>query len=84
MSHAKQASKRRRRSSAVPAFRCGQIVAVAGERSIRGNRPARIGCAACNSEMTHEVALSEEEIFDVSLATFLSSTKRAPPYCGAS
>ena len=32
---------------------------------------------ARNSEMTHEVALSEEEIFDVSLATFFVFDKES-------
>lgn len=69
MLHAKQASKRKRRSKAVP------VLGAAGLLSLAGGASAQtIGAAADvptrHVEPTHELMLGEEEVSDVSLATF--------------
>jgi hypothetical protein len=69
MSHAKQASKRKYRSKAVP------VLGAAGLLSLASGAVAQAGGPAANLstrtiEPSHELTLSEEEVFDVSLATF--------------
>ena len=69
MSHAKQASKRKRRSKAVPMVGiAGVSLAMAG-----GASAATAPTANLPSQSTaplHEITFGEEEISDVSLATF--------------
>ena len=69
MLHAKQASKRKRRSKAVP------VLGAAGLLSLASGVVAQAAGPAANLptrtiEPSHELTLSEEEVFDVSLATF--------------
>ena len=69
MLHAKQASKRKRRSKAVP------ILGAAGLLSLASGAVAQAAGPAANLptrtiEPSHELTLGEEEVFDVSLATF--------------
>jgi hypothetical protein len=68
MSHAKQASKRKRRSKAVPVLGAAGLLSLAGGASAQAapaaNMPTR------TIEPSHEFLLSEEEVSDVSLATF--------------
>jgi hypothetical protein len=68
MSHAKQASKRKHRACAVP------LLGAAGlSLSLASGAPAAtVGPAA------HEITLGEEEISDVSLATFYVFDKENP------
>jgi hypothetical protein len=70
MSRAKQASKRKRRSKAVPALgAAGLSLALASGASAATSGPAA-DMLARNTGVCHEITLDEEEIFDVSLATF--------------
>jgi hypothetical protein len=70
MSHAKQASMKRKRSTAVP------VLSVAGlSLSLASGASAAIGRPAADmltpkTGISHEITLCEEEISDVSLATF--------------
>jgi hypothetical protein len=68
MSRAKQASKRRSRTKAVT------VLGVAGALSLAGGGPSRAAVAQAGDTPTERMApvvtLSEEEISDVSLATF--------------
>jgi hypothetical protein len=70
MSHAKYASKRRRRRKAAP------VLGAAGlSLSLAGGASAAIGGPAAdtptlNTAANHEITLGEEEVSDVSLATF--------------
>ena len=70
MLHAKQASKRKRRSKAVP------VLGAAGlSLSLAGGAAAATGTPAAdmltrNTGVSHEITLGEEEISNVSLATF--------------
>jgi hypothetical protein len=68
MSHAKQASKRKRRSKAVPALGAAGLLSLAGGASVQAapaaNMPVRM------IEPGHEMLLGDEEVADVSLATF--------------
>jgi hypothetical protein len=69
MLHGKQASKRKRRSKAVP------VLGAAGLLSLASGVVAQAAGPAANLptrtiEPSHELTLSEEEVFDVSLATF--------------
>jgi hypothetical protein len=66
MSHAKQASTNRKRSiNAVP------VLSVAGlSLSLASGASAAIGRPAADMPTSHEITLCEEEISDVSLATF--------------
>jgi hypothetical protein len=66
----KQASKRKRRSKAVPALgAAGLSLALASEASLAATAPA-LDTMTRNSGVSHEISIREEEIFDVSLATF--------------
>ena len=67
MSYRKQSSKRKRRRSAVPVLgAAGLSLSLASGAS---GAPAA-DMSARNSDTSHEVVLAEEEISDVSLATF--------------
>jgi hypothetical protein len=69
MSRAKQASKGKRGSKAVPVLgAAGLSVTLASGASLATT--ASLDTLTRNAEMSHEIALREEEIFDVSLATF--------------
>jgi hypothetical protein len=66
----KQASKRTRRSKAVPALRAaGLSLTLASEASLATTAPA-LDTVTRDAGVSHEVILRDEEIFDVSLATF--------------
>jgi hypothetical protein len=70
MSNVKRTSKRKSRSKSVP------VLGAAGLLSLAGGASAATGVPAADLQMTqktapsHEVTLGEEEISDVSLATF--------------
>ncbi len=70
MSHAKEASKRKRRRKAAP------VLGAAGlSLSLASGASAAVGGLAAemptrNTGVSHEITLREEEISDVSLATF--------------
>ena len=69
MLHAKRASKRKRRNKAIP------VLGAAGLLSLASGAVAQAAGPAANLppqtiEPSHELTLSEEEVFDVSLATF--------------
>jgi hypothetical protein len=66
MSHAKQSSTKRKRSiNAVP------VLSAAGlSLSLASGASAAIGRPAADMPTSHEITLCEEEISDVSLATF--------------
>ena len=69
MSHAKQASKRRRRSKAVPVLgAAGLSLLASGASAVTGGPAADMPTQ--NTGVSHEITLGEEEISDVSLATF--------------
>jgi hypothetical protein len=66
----KQASKRKRRSKAVPALgAAGLSLTLVSEASLATTAPA-LDTMTSNAGVSHEIILREEEIFDVSLATF--------------
>jgi hypothetical protein len=69
MLHAKQASKRKRRSKAVPVLGAAGLLSLAGGASTQAAGPAA-DIPARHIEPSHEFTLSEEEVSDVSLATF--------------
>jgi hypothetical protein len=67
MSRAKQASKRKRRSKAVPVLgAAGLSLALASGASAATGGPAA-DMLTRNTGVCHEITLGEEEIFDVSL-----------------
>jgi hypothetical protein len=70
MSHAKQASKRRRRNKAVPVLGAASLsLSLVSGASAAASGPAA-DMPVRNPAVTHEIALAEEEISGVSLATF--------------
>ena len=69
MLHAKQASKRKRRSKAVPVLGAVGLLSLAGGASTQAAGPAA-DIPTRHIEPSHELTLSEEEVSDVSLATF--------------
>ena len=72
MSHAKQASKRKRLKKAIPVLGAAGLSLSLASRASGGpavDTPTQITGAS------HEIALAEEEISDVSLATFYVSDK---------
>ena len=70
MSHAKQASKRKRRSKALPVLgAAGLSLSLASGASAVTSGPAA-DMPTRNTGASHEITLGEEEISDVSLATF--------------
>jgi hypothetical protein len=72
MSHAKQASTKRKRSmEAVPALgAAGLSLALASGVAATASGPAAEMPIGKNTALGHEITLSEEEISDVGLATF--------------
>ena len=64
MSHAKQASRRRSRAKAVT------VLGVAGALSLAGASRTAVGAAGDTPTESTAIILHEEEISDVSLATF--------------
>jgi hypothetical protein len=70
MSHAKHASKRKRRSKTLPVLGAtGLSLSLAGGASATGELAADAPTTR-NTAVNHEIILGEEEIYDVSLATF--------------
>jgi len=70
MAHAKQASKRKRRRTALPALGvAGVSLSLAGGASAATSGPA-MDIPSRDTTASHEIALGDEEISDVSLATF--------------
>src|SRR5271166_1381052 len=70
MSHAKQASKRKRLRKAVPTVGiAGMSLAMAGGASA-ATAPATANLPSQYVPLSHEIILGEEEISDVSLGTF--------------
>jgi hypothetical protein len=66
----KQASKRKRRSEVIPALGvAGLSVTLASEASLAATAPA-LDTVTRKAGVSHEIILREDEIFDVSLATF--------------
>jgi hypothetical protein len=70
MLHAKQASKRKRRSKAVPVLGAAGLLSLAGGGASTQAAGPAADIAARHIEPSHELTLSEEEVSDVSLATF--------------
>jgi hypothetical protein len=66
MSHAKQVLKRKRKGKAMPVLGAAGLLAVATGASAE----APVDALTPNSGMSHQVLVGEEEISDVSLATF--------------
>jgi hypothetical protein len=69
MAHAKQASKRKRRTKAVPILGAAGLLSLAGGASMATATPA-VDLAAQKTIPSHEITLGEEELSDVSLGTF--------------
>jgi hypothetical protein len=66
----KQASKRKRRSKTIPALgAAGLSLTLASEASLAAAAPA-FDTVTRKARVSHEIVLREDEIFDVSLATF--------------
>ena len=71
MSHAKQDSKRKRRSKAVPLLgAAGLSLSLASGASATTTADPAADPLTRNTGVSHEITLDEEEISDVSLATF--------------
>ena len=71
MSHAKQDSKRKRRSKAVPLLgAAGLSLSLASGASATTTADPAADRLTRNTGVSHEITLYEEEISDVSLATF--------------
>ena len=74
----KQPSKRKRRSKAVPALgAAGLSLTLASEASLAATVPV-LDTMTRKAGVSHEISLREEEIFDVSLATFYVFDKEKP------
>ena len=72
----KRASKRKRRSKTIPALgAAGLSLTLASEASLAATAPA-FDTMTRKAGVNHEIILREDEIFDVSLATFTFSTKK--------
>jgi hypothetical protein len=70
MAHAKQTSKRKRRRTSLPALGvAGVSLSLAGSASAATSGPAT-DIPSWDTAARHEIVLGEEEISDVSLATF--------------
>jgi hypothetical protein len=83
MSHAKQDSKRKRRSKAVPLLgAAGLSLSLASGASATTTADPAADRLTRNTGVSHEITLYEEEISDVSLATFMSSTRKTPEHLG--
>ena len=74
MSHAKRVSTRNRRGKAMPALGAAGLLALASGASAQA--PV-VDTSAPNTGLSYPVLLGEEEISDVSLATFYVFDKRA-------
>jgi hypothetical protein len=74
MSQAKQLSQRKRSSKAVPVLGAAGLLALASGASAE----ALVDTPPPNIGVSHQVFLSEEEIADVSLATFYVFDKENP------
>jgi hypothetical protein len=71
MPHAKQASNRKAGTKAVPVLgAAGLSLSLAGGASAAASGPAADMATLKNTTQLHEITLAEEEISDVSLATF--------------
>ena len=82
MSRAKQGSKRKHRACAVPLLgAAGLSLSLASGASAATEVPVT-GTATQNTGVSHEFTLGEEEISDVSLATFYVLTKKTPKHPG--
>jgi hypothetical protein len=65
-----RASKRKRRSKTIPALgAAGLSLTLAGEASLAATAPA-LDTVTRKAGVSHEIILREDEIFDVSMATF--------------
>ncbi len=70
MSHAKRASKRKRRSKTLPVLGAtGLSLSLAGGASATDGLAEDVPTTR-NTAVNHEIILGEEEVYDVSLATF--------------
>jgi hypothetical protein len=78
MSHAKQASKRKRGSKAVPVWGAAGLLSLASGVAAQAAGPAA-NLPTRTVEPSHELTLSEEEVFDVSLATFYVFDRESAP-----
>jgi hypothetical protein len=78
MLHAKQASKRKRRSKAVPVLGAAGLLALASGAVAQAAGPAA-NLPTRTIEPSHELTLGEEEVFDVSLATFYVFDRETTP-----
>ena len=82
MLHAKQTSKQKHRGKAVPVLgAAGLSLSLASGASAASSGSTDM--LTRNPAVSHQVTLCEEEIFDVSLATFYSSTKKMPEHSRA-
>jgi hypothetical protein len=74
MSHTKEVSKRKRRTKTVPVLGAAGLAGIAGMSLAGGASAATTGPAtdtqSKNTGPNHEIFLGEEEMADVSLATF--------------
>ena len=82
MLHAKQASKRKRRSKAVPVLGAAGLLSLVGGASTQAAGPSA-DIPARHIDPSHELTLSEEEVSDVSLATFYVFDKENPAFASA-
>jgi hypothetical protein len=78
MLHAKQALKRKRRSKAVPVLGAAGLLSLASGAVAQATGPAA-NLPTRTIEPSHELTLSEEEVFDVSLATFYVFDRETTP-----
>jgi hypothetical protein len=69
MLHAKRAAKRKRRNKAIPVLGAAGLLSLASGPFAQAAGPAA-NLPTRTIEPRHELILSEEEVFDVSLATF--------------
>ena len=79
MSHAKQASKRKRRSKALPVLGAAGLSFSLVSGASGG---PTVNLPTPNTGASHEITLAEEEISDVSLATFYVFDKETPEHSG--
>ena len=82
MSRENLGSKRTRGSKVVPVLgAAGLSLSLAGGASAAGAQVA--DALTHKAVVSHEITLGEEQIADVSLATFMSSTRKMPDHRGA-
>ena len=82
MSRAKQGAERKRRGKAVPVLgAAGLSLTLASGASAATEAPVA-DVLTHNAGVSHEITLSEEEISDVSLATFYVFDKKTPEHSG--